>query len=130
MGEKKNPPVFKELMNYQQKLAHELRDRAKMHKCTSLYQQSAFINLSAPAEGQITLGTSMQKRDALPQDTGTGTCPSPSALPSPRTIKKSFSRSPAYFHPVIYFPMGKFPCCFCRNFCIALGKAGEKLLQC
>lgn len=59
MGEKKNPPIFKELMNYQQKLARELR--AKMHKCTSLYQQSAFINLSAPAEGQMHAGPACKK---------------------------------------------------------------------
>lgn len=62
MGEKKSYPLLKsELINYQQKLACEVRDRAKMHKCTSLYQQSAFINLSTPVEGQITLVTSKKK---------------------------------------------------------------------
>lgn len=47
-----------------------------------------------------------------------------------RTIRKPLSRSPAYFHAVIYFSVGKSPWCFSKNFNIALGKGGEKLLHC
>jgi len=131
MGEKKHHPLLKsELINYQQKLAHEVRERAKMHECISLHQQSAFINLSVLVEGQIILRNSTRKRGILPQDSRTGTSPSPSALPYLRTTKQSFSRTPAYFHPIIYFPIGRFPWCFSRNFYTALRKGGEKLLHC
>jgi len=47
-----------------------------------------------------------------------------------RTIRKSLSRSPAYFHTVIYFSVGKSPWCFSKNFSTAPGKGGEKLLHC
>lgn len=62
------------------------RGRVKIHKCTSLHQQSAFINLSVLVGGQKinTLRGSMQKMektDALSLDSGTGTSPSQSTFP-------------------------------------------------
>lgn len=101
--EKTHPLLKTELINYQQKLAHELRQRAKMRECTSLHQQSALINLSLLVEGERLPSGAVCKKGMLYHRTP-GLVPALHPLHFPKNNKEVFLQEPCSFSSHHLFP--------------------------